>query len=292
MVPRTDDTPLIVILGITGSGKSALGLDLARLFDGEIVAADSRTIYRGMDISTAKPSSVERLEVPHHLIDVVYPDQRFTVSDFKSQAAAAIDDIGARSKTPILVGGSGLYIDALLYDFTLRPTLDKSLRDQLAKKTVAELRQRVIDDGLELPMDGSNPRRLIRTVESGGAMPMKRDLRPSTLVLGLYMDRETLLQRLAARVDGMVEAGLIDELQRLADRYGWDTPAMQTPGCRAFRNFLQGDMTLVEAKALFIRNDMNLAKRQHTWFKRNQDVHWVKSKEESVELVTTFLNKY
>src|ERR1700753_609277 len=123
MAPRPDDAPLIVLLGATATGKTSLVLYLSLAFNGEIIAADSRTVYRNMDISTAKPTSMEQLEVPHHLIDVASPDQRFTVADFKLRANMAIAEIGSRGKVPFMVGGSGLYIDALLYDFTLRPTV-------------------------------------------------------------------------------------------------------------------------------------------------------------------------
>jgi tRNA dimethylallyltransferase len=293
MAPRSDDTPLIVILGTTGSGKTALGLDLALAFNGEIIAADSRTVYKGMDISTAKPSPMERRRVPHYLIDIVSPNQSFTVADFKRQAGTAIGKIASRGKVPFVVGGSGLYIDALLYDFTLRPTLiDPSLRNELYAKSVDELRQYILDDGLQLPTDSKNPRRLVRTIEAGGATSQRTRLRPNTLLLGLYADRTILAQRIAARVDGMVDAGLVDELRELASNYGWEAPALQTPGCKAFRKFLQGAVDLNEAKASFVRNDMNLARRQYTWFKRNKEVHWITSKESAVELVTTSLNKY
>jgi tRNA dimethylallyltransferase len=294
MEPRTDHAPLVVILGVTGSGKSALGLELSRLFDGAIIAADSRTVYRGMDIATAKPISADRRMTPHYLIDVVNPDESFTVADFKLLAESAIRDALSGGKVPFLVGGTGLYIDALLYDFTLRSSVvDRELRAQLLEMSVDQLRARVVKNGLEFPRDDQNPMRLIRVIESNGAEPQKSKLRRDTLVLGLSVDREILRQRITQRVEAMVEAGLADELRQLAGKYGWDVAALQTPGCKAFRKLLEdGSTTIEDAKATFVRNDMNLAKRQQTWFKRNKDVHWISTKEEAVDLVTTFLNKY
>ncbi len=292
MASRTDDTPLVVVLGVTGSGKSALGLELARLFNGEIIAADSRTVYKGMDISTAKPTAFERIAVNHSLIDVADPDQTFTVADFKLKAEEAISSIASRSKLPILVGGTGLYIDALLYNFVLRPlSIDEGLRHELSKLSVEELQERILQNGYEFPKDKLNPRRLIRVIESAGAQSDRVGLRPNTLLLGLNLDRGELRRRLELRVDSMMASGLVDEIQVLSKRYGWEAPALQTPGFKAFRGYLNGELSLDAAKQSFVQNDMNLAKRQYTWFKRNKDVHWVKDKEEAVGLVTTFLSK-
>jgi tRNA dimethylallyltransferase len=293
MAPRIDHVPLVVILGATGSGKSALGLHLARLFNGEIIAADSRTVYKGMDISTAKPTLPEQRSVRHYLIDVVYPYQTFTVADFKTKAQEAIKEIALRGKAPFLVGGTGLYIDALLYDFTLRPTvISQGERELLSKKTIEELQQYILMKGLSLPKDIQNPRRLVRTIEADGILPERAHLRQNTLVVGISMSRLELKERITHRVNKMVESGLVGELELLSSKYGWGTPALQTPGYKAFRAYLEGSSTLEEAKLAFARNDMNLAKRQQAWFKRNKDVHWVSSQDETVELVTTFLNKY
>jgi tRNA dimethylallyltransferase len=293
MASPADNSPLVALVGATGSGKSALSLELAQSFDGEVIAADSRTVYKAVDISTAKPTKAEQLAIRHHLIDVVSPEQIFTAANFKLLAQKAIDDITARGKIPFLVGGTGLYVDALLYDFTLRPTvIDQSLMAKLSKQSVAELQEYILRKGLELPRDSHNPRRLLRTIQANGVLPTKNELRLDTLVVGLYVEREELRKRITSRVDVMVEAGLVDELKTLIGKYGWEAPALQTPASKAFHGFFDGGSTLEEAKAVFIQNDMNLAKRQLTWFKRNKDVHWVYSKEECVDLVTTFLNKY
>lgn len=291
MESKPDIAPLVVILGATGSGKSDLALDLALRFNGEIIAADSRTVYQAMDIGTAKPTRAEQERVPHHLIDVVRPDEQFTVADFQHLAQKAMYSIGARNKVAFLVGGSGLYIDALIYNFTLKPTVTNLSRSRLDKLSIDELRQLVVNSGIDLPIDDRNPRRLIRALESGGGEAKRQRLRRNTLVIGLYIDREALRQRIRERIDSMVDMGLATEIDSLASKYGWDKPALQAPAYKAFRPYLTGHITLDEAKASFIRNDMNLAKRQYTWFKRNKDVHWLSDKKKAVDLVTTFLNK-
>ncbi|HTE22719.1 MAG TPA: tRNA (adenosine(37)-N6)-dimethylallyltransferase MiaA [Candidatus Limnocylindria bacterium] len=291
MDARTRTGPLVVIVGETASGKSAVGMELAKRFNGEIICADSRTVYRGLDIGTAKPTEAEQAQVRHHLVDIVDPDQAFTVSDFKRLAKEAINDIASRGRLPIMVGGTGLYIDAVLYDFQFRSPASSELRQELSALSVDELQERIRVAGLELPENAHNPRHLIRVLESGGELGTRKPLRKNTLVLGLRSDREALRQRIMVRVDDMVEAGLVEELQRLVDKYGWNIPALQGPGYKAFRGYLEGTLNLEEAKALFVQNDMQLAKKQRTWFRRNNSIHWVLNSGKSVDITTTFLNK-
>jgi tRNA dimethylallyltransferase len=252
--------PLVVIVGETASGKSELALELAERFNGEIICADSRTVYRGMDIGTAKPTKEDQARVPHHLLDIVDPGEVFTVADFKRLAEEAIQDISMRSKLPIMVGGTGLYIDAVVYDYTFAT---KGAR-----------------------RDTANPRHVAKA-DSGS----RSSLRLQTLILGLSPDREVLRTRVAHRVDAMVASGFVDELRNLVDRYGWDVPALQAPGYKAFRGYMNGSLSMDEAKALFVQNDLQLAKRQRTWFKRNNSIHWIKNRYEAVDITTTFLSK-
>ena len=287
----TNNAPLIVILGPTASGKTALAIQLASQFDGEIIAADSRTVYKGMDIATAKPNAVERSEVRHHLLDVVKPNEVFTVADFKRLANAAIKDIASRGKIPFLVGGSGLYIDAVIYNYGLRPVGSSALRDELNQLSVEELQERLRQKSIPLPRNDRNPRHLIRAIETGGILSKKEELRPKTLVLGLDPDREVLQAKITARVDAMVNDGLVSEVYRLATEYGWNTPAMQTPGYRAFRSYLDGTASIDQAKKLFVQADLQYSKRQKTWFKRNRDILWISKTTDLVDLVTTFLSK-
>jgi tRNA dimethylallyltransferase len=280
---------LVAIVGETASGKSGLALAIAERWNGEVVCADSRTVYTGMDIGTAKPTAEERARVPHHLLDVVAPGRTFTAADFQRLAGAAIRDIQARGKLPILVGGTGLYVDAVLYDFQFRPPADPGLRAELEKLTVPQLQQKIREQNLPMPRNEQNPRHLIRVLETGGQIGERSTLRPNTLLIGLSLPRDVLERRVSQRVDDMAAHGFTEEVQRLADSYGWDTEALQAPGYKAFRAYLQGRATLDEAKAAFIRNDLQLAKRQRTWFKRNLDIQWCNNPNEAIERVKDFL---
>lgn len=291
MEPAADQPPLIVVVGETASGKTALAIDLAKRFNGEVVAADSRTVYRGMDIGTAKPTTDEMEGIPHHLIDVADPDQLFSAADFKRLASEAIADIARRGKVPIMVGGTGLYVDAVLFDFSFGKLPDPDERAVLQPKSIEELQAILLDRGLPLPENSRNPRHLIRAIENNGQVSHNKGLRPNTLVLGLKIDREVLKQKLEKRVKAMVSNGFVVEVRRVSERYGWDAPALQAPGYRAFRRYLLGEQSLEEAEAQFVRNDSQLAKRQRTWFKRNKSIHWISNSTEAVELATTFLNK-
>ncbi len=284
-------SPLIVIVGTTASGKSTLAIELAKKFNGEIVCADSRTVYKGMDIGTAKPTQDDQALVPHHLLDVVTPNKRFGAADFKKLAVQAIEDISKRGKLPILVGGSGLYIDSVVYDFSFRESGDPKERSRLEALSVSQLQAELRSAGIPLPNNPSNPRHLVRAIETKGEVPVRNPLRPHTLVLGLRMEKKALIGRIRKRVEAMVEAGLIDEARGLVAEYGHSAPALGAPGYKPITEYLNGTISLEEAKTQFIKNDMNLAKRQLTWFRRNKSIHWLEEQGEAVELVTTFLNK-
>lgn len=292
MGSSSDNPPLIVIVGETASGKTALAIRLAQQFHGEIIAADSRTIYRGMDISTAKPSPAECLAVPHHMLNVVKPDETFTAADFQRQAKAVIADVASRGSLPFLVGGTGLYIDAVIYDFSFSPPPSASLRAQLQALNVAELQALIIERNLPMPENSYNPRHLIRTLERAGQVPQRHALRPNTLIIGLAIDREDLRRRITTRADAMLSQGFAAEIRHTAQTYGWDAPALQVPGGKAFRQYFAGELSIVEAREQLIRDHLRLAKRQRTWFRRNNSIQWVAKQTEAVDLVTTFLNKY
>lgn len=281
----------MVILGQTASGKSALAMELAHRFRGEIIAADSRTVYKGMDIGTAKPTVEDQRSVRHHLLDVVNPDDKFTVADFQRLALAAVGDISARGNLPFLVGGSGLYIDAVIYNFSFRKPADLELRSKLQSLSVGELQNLIAGLGTDLPTNKKNPRHLIRVLEAGGELPQKESLRPKTLVIGMEKEKDDLGEAISRRVDAMLDRGFVAEVKRLSEQYGWDVPALQTPGYKEFRMYLAGQLTIDEARQQFIRAHLQYAKRQKTWFRRNPDIHWISNLEEAVDLVTTFLNK-
>lgn len=285
------ESPLIVIVGETGSGKTALALSLAERFNGEVIAADSRTVYRAMDIGTAKPSAAERRRVRHHGLDIVTPDQKFTAYDFKQFALATIANINERGRLPFLVGGTGLYVDSVLYDFSFRPQPDPTLRAALTGMSVEDLKVRVLAAGMPLPVNSKNPRHLIRLLEAGPTVNQERKLRPNTLVIGLEPPLDVLHQRLNERAGAMISHGLISEFQKLQKKYG-DVEALHAPAYRAVlacKNKTPSDLC-----EEIVRNDSRLAKRQRTWFRRNPCIHWLHNGDvftESVELITTFLNK-
>ncbi len=292
MATRVKPDPLIVIVGETASGKSALAMELADKFDGEIISADSWAVYKGFDIGTAKPTSEDRLRVRHHLIDVADPRVGFNAALFKRLAQKAIDDISMRDKLPLLVGGTGLYIDSIIYNYEFLPAPSAEQREVLNAMSLSELIELAKNQELNLDdVDQRNKRRVIRLIENDGQQPLKSPMRPNTLIMGVKIGRESLESKIHTRVDAMVEAGFTNEVKILGEKYGWENEAFKAPGYRAFKEYVNGQITLGQAKEMFVRNDLQLAKKQRTWFKRNNSIHWVENKIEAVDLVTTFLNK-
>jgi len=257
-VMSSKNSPLIVILGPTASGKSDLAIKLAQKFNGELICADSRTIYKGMDIGTAKPSKADQEAVKHHMLDIIEPSEQFSAAAFQKRANELIEDIHKRGKLPILVGGTGLYIDAVIFNY----------------KFSAENTER----------DPINPR---HAKPSEG----ERDttLKENTLVLGLDIEPELLKQRIEGRMESMFKNGFLDELNVLVNKYGWDAPGLLSTSYRAFKDYLDGQQSLDEAKAQFVLNDLHLAKRQRSWFRRNKYIHWVSTPVEAEQETEQFL---
>ena len=282
---------LVVIVGPTASGKTALALEIAKRFNGEIICADSRTIYKYMDIGTAKPSKKEQSDIRHFGLDIISPDTAYSAAQFKEMALTAIDDITNRGKLPIMVGGTGLYIDGVLFDYQFIPLTDTSERTRLNKLNVEQLQTEIMEKELPMPANSQNPRHLSRVIETSGAIPKKGKLRPNTCVIGIQTNLQILKDRITKRVEEMIKQGFIKEVTDLSKRYGWDAPGLQAPGYKAFKDYIEGKMTLDEAKAQFVRNDYLLSRRQRTWFKRNKSIHWVDDKAEAVDIITTYLNK-
>jgi tRNA dimethylallyltransferase len=286
---------LIVIVGETASGKSDLALKLAKEFNGEIICADSWTVRKGVDIGTAKPSSEDRALVPHHLLDVVEPCGDFTAAVFKRLANEAITDISNRGKLPILAGGTGLYIDGVIYDFGFLAAGDRTAREELNKLTNGELLNKIEKMSINLgDVDIRNKRRLIRLIETDGAVPARQNLRSGTLLLGLETDRDELRGRITKRVDVMLAAGLEREVAGLAERYGWDCEALKGIGYAQWKGSFEGTQTLLETRQKIIKATLDLAKRQRTWFKRNKSIQWFSAPvnwSEVVDTVTTFLDR-
>jgi len=288
-----DMQPIVVIVGQTATGKSELAMHIAQKFGGEIITADSRTVYRGMDIGTAKPTASDQKLVKHYGIDVVEPNQPFTAADFQQLAQAAIESIRRNHKVPIIVGGTGLYIDALLYNFTFRPVADSSVRRSLNSLSIDELQRRVQESGLSLPRNYANGRQLVRLLESGQPPLQPKKIRPNTLLLGLQLPKEVLRVRITQRVRQMVAYGFIDEVARLIAQYG-PLDSFRAPGYNAMLGYIEGRYDLETAIQKFINNDVGLAKRQLTWFKRNKQIHWLDSGERFIRaesLTSEFLRQ-
>jgi tRNA dimethylallyltransferase len=286
--------PLLAVVGETASGKSALALRLAEQFNGELICADSWTVRRQLNIGTAKPTTEEQASVPHHLLDVVDPDEDFTAAVFKRLALEAITNISARGKLPILVGGTGLYIDGVLYDYSFLPPAEPGVREALNALTIPELLARIDAAGIDLGQaDIRNKRRLIRLLETGGSEQHKHPLRSNTLIIGLQPDRDLLKERIIARVDTMLNQGLEQEVAALSKAYGWDTEGLKGIGYREWRDYFLGSQTLAQTRERIISSTVGLAKRQRTWFKRNKSIHWFTTPVDYAhvdDLVTTFFN--
>jgi tRNA dimethylallyltransferase len=287
--------PLLVIVGETASGKSSLALELAKQLNGEIISADSWTVYKDFDIGTAKPSKLERAMVPHHMLDIADPRGGFSAAAFQQIAEPVIAAIHSRAKLPILVGGTGLYIDSIIYRYGFLDAPPTEVREQLNRLTLQELLDRAEQRGLITQgIDTRNKRRVIRLIENDGKLPTRQPLRPHTSLLGLQVPREELDERIRGRVDSMITAGLEAEVRRLADEYGWEVEPMKGIGYKEWRPYIEGTQELETTRQKIIKNTKDLAKRQRTWFKRNKSIHWVNNNGDLpsiVDFVTTRLHK-
>lgn len=265
---------LVFIVGPTASGKSALAVDLAVQLNGEIICADSRTIYKGLDVSTAKPTVAERAQVPHWGLDLVEPDQRFSAANFKDYALSKIADIQGRGKLPIIVGGTGLYIDGLLFDYQFGPVANPQLRYELEPLTIVELQQRITAAKIEMPENNKNKRYLIRAIEQGGVNKQKSAPMPGALVIGLNPPKTILHQRIENRAKAMMQNGALSEAEWLFKTYGHDAPAASAPFFKAFEEHFSEGKSLQDCLEKFATYDKQLAKRQMAWFKRNPHIVW------------------
>ena len=281
---------LVVLVGPTAVGKTAAAIELAEALSAEIVSADSRYLYRGLDIGTAKPTPAELARVPHHLIDVTTPDQPWSLSQYHPAAYAAIDAIQARAAVPLLVGGTGQYIRALTEGWQLPPgepqgLVRAELEQLLAQDGVGALadRLRAADPESAARVDLRNPRRVIRalevvltTGESFAAQRRKQAPPYPSVVLGLSRPRPELYARIDARVDAMIAAGLVAEVEGLvAQGYSWDLPAMSALGYRQIGEYLRGECSLDEAVAQIKRATRQFVRRQANWFKpTDPTIHW------------------
>ncbi len=282
--------PVVVIVGPTASGKSALAVELAKAVDGEVVSADSMQVYRHFDIGTAKPTSSEMQGVPHHMIDIIEPDEPFSVSDYREQAMAAIRDILQRRKRVILCGGTGLYIRALTRGLVDTPKGDSRLREELRQKLEDEgpeaLHEQLkkLDHAAAQSIHPNNMVRVIRAIEVAMLSGRKlsdyqaahkfADTHFDLMMLGIDVPRESLYAKIESRVDEMISGGLVEEVKSLLERgYGRELKPMRSVGYKEICAHLIDGLPQAVAVELIKRDSRRYAKRQMTWF-RKEDVKW------------------
>lgn len=273
---------LLAIVGPTASGKTGLAIQIAKNYDGEIIAADSRTVYKGLDIGTAKPSLDEQSGIPHWGLDLVGPGESYNVAEYKRYADEKIADVIARGKLPILVGGTGLYIDAVLYNYSLAPQ-NSTVRDELNQLGVIELQKMIHEKGYVMPENSSNKRYLVRVLEREGQVAVKNQLADGTKIIGLNPPREILKKRIEDRAELMLDMGVMDEVKWAFDNYPIDSEALTGGIYRIFRDVIWGDLPKRAAVEKFVYSDLHLAKRQLTWFRRNSDITWFEDAESAFE---------
>jgi tRNA dimethylallyltransferase len=282
---------LIAVVGPTATGKTALAIALAQRLGGEIVGADSRQVYRRMDIGTAKPTAEERSLAPHHLIDVVDPDEEFSLAQYLELAVAALEDVWSRGKQPLLVGGSGQYVWALLEGWRVpRLPPQRELRQELEERAASQGAEALhrelakVDPKAAARIDPRNVRRVIRALEvhkaTGRPISYWQEKGPplwQTLILGLTCRRQELYQRIDARVDAMMEVGLVDEVRGLlAAGYSASLPSLSGIGYSQVCQYLAGELDLATAVARVKTATHRLARHQYTWFRLDdQRVRWI-----------------
>ena len=301
---------LIVILGPTAAGKTGWSLRLAEKINGEIIGADSRQIYKKMDIGTAKPEGEWRRnglrrsymvgDIPHHMIDIIDPGKTFSVAEFRDKAIKYAKLAHRMGRIPMLVGGTGLYISALVDNLNIpRIEPNKQLRSSLEDKSLDDLLALLarMDPETANSIDKKNKRRLIRALEvcilSGepfSAQRQKGEPLFDVLQIGVDVDRDELYDRIDRRVEEMIKRGLVKEVELLRkQRYAWHLPSMSGVGYRQFRTFFEKKDTIDRCVEVLKRDTRRFARRQMTWFRRNDDIKWCKTYDEAEKLVEEFL---
>lgn len=285
---------IVAIVGPTASGKTELGVALAKAIDGEVISGDSMQVYQGMDIGTAKVTPDEMDGIPHHLIDILKPDETYSAYDFQQQAQQLITDITTRGKVPIIVGGTGLYIQSVIYDYqfdgeTISPETEQRVAEQMAK--LKSYKNEAIHDYLgtfdpisQREIHPNNRKRVERAISyylstkkvlSNRKKSTQLTENYDTLLVGIKMSRDTLYSRINSRVDMMLSHGLLDEVQELIELGYESCQSMQAIGYKEIIPVIKNEMPLDEAITLLKQHSRNYAKRQMTWFTNKLNVHWL-----------------
>lgn len=275
---------VIAVVGATASGKTSYAIELAKKINGEIISADSRLVYKGMDIGTAKPTIDEMQEIPHYMIDVVEPEYNYSVGLYVKEAKKHITDIISRGKVPIVAGGTGLYFRVLLENYDLPDVKpDYELRKELSSYSYEELLEMLtkLDEKAANSVEKNDKKKLIRYIEiiklAGKPLDLVRGVKEKEFNVewvGLNFPREILYDRINKRVDLMIEQGLIDETKKLLQKHGRISNITDTIGYREVLSYLDGELSLAEAKDKLKQNTRNYAKRQLTWFRKNEQINW------------------
>ena len=275
---------VIAVVGATASGKTSYAIELAKKINGEIISADSRLVYKGMDIGTAKPTIDEMQEIPHYMIDVVEPEYNYSVGLYVKEAKKHITDIISRGKVPIVVGGTGLYFRVLLENYDLPDVKpDYELRKELSSYSYEELLEMLtkLDEKAANSVEKNDKKKLIRYIEiiklAGKPLDLVRGVKEKEFNVewvGLNFPREILYDRINKRVDLMIEQGLIDETKKLLQKHGRISNITDRIGYREVLSYLDGELSLDEAKDKLKQNTRNYAKRQLTWFRKNEQINW------------------
>lgn len=283
---------LLVLVGPTAIGKSELSLKIAEAFSCEIISGDSMQVYRGMDIGTAKVSQQDQQRIPHHLIDICSPEQAFTVSEYQDKVRSTIDDIIQRGRLPFIVGGTGLYIESVCYDFHFsEAAMDEDFRNEQVQLAADQGKEFVhqklqhIDPESAKKLHPNDFRRVVRaleifhltgTTQSELNRRQKKESPYELCIIGLTMDRKLLYERIEQRVDQMIEHGLADEVRELLEQgYDDQLTSMQALGYKEIIPYIKGEYTWEEAVYLLKRDTRRYAKRQFSWFRHMKDIEWV-----------------
>lgn len=290
-------------------GKTALSIEVAKCINGEIVSADSMQIYKEMDIGSAKPTKEEMQGIQHYLLDFVSPNERYSVADYKKEATKAIEEILQKGKTPIIVGGTGLYVDALIYNIAYPEIeFDETYRNYLEKRVEKEGLQTLYEEACKIdeiamrrisPNDQKRILRVLEVYHQTGKTKTEQEIESRKQevpydyhVYALTMERETLYDRINKRVDMMIEQGLMEEVKRIVEKYPTSPTAMQALGYKEIREYLEGNLTQQEAIDKVKQETRRYAKRQLTWFRKNKQTKWLDAneKEENIKIILEGIN--
>lgn len=272
--------PLVVLAGPTASGKTSLAITIAEHFNGEIICADSRTVYKYMDIGTAKPSAEEQERVKHWGLDLVEPGEEFNAAMFKKYAIKKITEIRARGKVPIIAGGTGLYVDAIIFDYKFGTAVDDTLRHRLEAMTIEQLHDHCYKNNMQLPENSLNKRYVIREIERKG-LTSKRRTAPigHSIIVGIATKKDILRTRIEHRAEQLFTNGMVEEAKMLGKKYGWNNEAMTGNIYPLVKKYIEGELSKSELQEKFVTSDWRLAKRQMTWLKRNSYILWLTLKD-------------